>query len=300
MKNVRAVLPMKVVVSNCRASLDVVTFRGVPRDSAPDKVISGGTVIEGSVEEWRGRSDAALLGSVLARRRGLRHGDQFQSAGVTAYVAGVFESDEPQDQNVAYVHLDFLQQAVDRRLGIVTQFTVQVEAPEYLDTVAAEIDALFAPAESPTTTRPEKAFVAQAAADMISLVSFGRFLGWGCLLAVLALIGNAIVLSVQGRVRDHAVLQTLGYHSGLIGRMVVAEGVLLGVIGGGAGTLAAIVAVRWTQFSLSVDGLSIPIQANIQLAITGVVVSATLGILSGLVPAWQVSRREIATCFRAV
>lgn len=299
-EGVRSVVPMKVVVSNCRASLDVVTFRGVPRDSDMEDVISESRFLNGSVEEWRGRSDAALLGSMLARRRGLKRGDQFQSAGVTAYVAGVFESQQPQDQNTAYVHLDFLQQTVDRRLGIVTQFAVQVDEPERLAAVAEEIDLLFGPAESPTTTRPEKAFVAQAAADMIDLVAFARMLGWGCLLAVLALIGNAIVLSVQGRVRDHAVLQTLGYTSGLIGRLVVAEGVVLGVLGGALGTAAAVWAVRLTQFSLSVDGLSIPIQASAQLAVTGVLVSGALGVVSGLVPAWQVSRREIATCFRAV
>jgi ABC-type antimicrobial peptide transport system permease subunit len=72
------------------------------------------------------------------------------------------------------------------------------------------------------------------------------------------------------------------------------------MIGGSLGTLAAVIGVRTTQFSLSVDGLSIPIQANVQLAVTGVAVSAALGVLSGLVPAWQLSRREIASCFRAV
>src|SRR6185436_13141575 len=31
--HVQSVVPMKIVVNNCRTSLDVVTFRGVPEDS---------------------------------------------------------------------------------------------------------------------------------------------------------------------------------------------------------------------------------------------------------------------------
>ena len=39
---------------------------------------------------------------------------------------------------------------------------------------------------------------------MIEIAGFMKWLGLGCLLAVLALVANAIVLSVQDRVREHA------------------------------------------------------------------------------------------------
>lgn len=297
---VRSVVPMKVVVNNCRASLDVVTFRGVPRDRFVEQYAPTFNIIDGSVDEWRKRSDAALLGETLATRRGLKVGDRFDAAGVTSYVAGVIRSDEPQDQNVAYVHLDFLQQTVDRKLGVVTQFNVKVSDPNQLDAVAAAIDELFQSAEEPTTTRSEKAFVAQVAADMIELIEFTKYMGWGCLIAVLALVGNAIVMSVQDRVKEHAILQTLGYKGWLIGRLIVAEGIVLALIGGGLGTLAALSLIRWSQFSLSVDGLSIPIEAGPALLGVGLLIAIVLGVLAGLVPAWQASRRPIAHCFRAV
>ena len=46
---VTSVLPMKVVVSNCRASLDVVTFRGVPREGGIETVVSDGQLLTGSI-----------------------------------------------------------------------------------------------------------------------------------------------------------------------------------------------------------------------------------------------------------
>ncbi len=297
---VRAVIPMKIVVNNCRTSLDVVTFRGVPLDAFLALRQQDLHLVDGSFEQWRHRSDAALLGETLADRRRLRVGDRFDAAGVTAYVAGILRSEEVQDKNVAYVHLDFLQHATDKNLGIVTQFNVRVDDASVLDRVAQAIDGEFAVAEHPTTTRSEKAFVAYAAADMVELVAFTRYLAWGCIAAVLTLIGNAIVLSVQDRVKDHAVLQTLGYSPWLIGRLILFEGIVVGLLGGGLGTVLAAAVIEWGQFSLSTDGLSIPIEASALLLLTGTGISLALGVLAGLVPAWQATRGEIAGCFRAV
>ena len=297
---VKSATPMKVIVNNCRASLDVVTFRGVPKDSFVQQYVPNFTILEGSAADWQKRSDAALLGETLARRRGLKVGDRFDAAGVVSYVAGIVRSDEPQDQNVAYVHLDFLQQTVDRKLGTVTQFNVKVKNPREMAKVAAAIDEAFRFAESPTATRSEKAFVAQAAGDIIELVGFAKYLGWGCLAAVLALVGNAIVLAVQDRIKEHAILQTLGYDGSLLGRLIITEGVALGLAGGAMGTLGALAVIEYGQYSLSVDGLSIPIQADLTLMGMGLLIAIALGIAAGVVPAWQASRRTIATCFRAV
>jgi putative ABC transport system permease protein len=297
---VESVIPIKIVVNNCGASLDVITYRGVPEESI-DALARDWTILDGSLEQWRARSDAAIVGERLAARRGFRVGQSFDAAGVTVTVAAIVRSGAAQDQNVAYTHLAFLQQAASRGgLGEVTQFAVRVTDPAKLEEVAAAIDETFRSDAEPTTTRPEKAFVAQAGADILEIVKFTRVLGWACLAAVLALVTNAIVLSVRDRIKEHAVLQTLGYRGGLIGRMVVAEGALLGLIGGGVGALAAYLFVRFGRFSLSNEGLSINVAADITAVLIGVLVSAGVGVLAGLAPAYQASRRQIAECFRAV
>ncbi|HEX2839388.1 MAG TPA: ABC transporter permease [Phycisphaerales bacterium] len=301
-------VPVKIVVNNCRASLDVITFRGVPRE---DLVGSGEEVgglaskwqlVAGSMDEWQRRTDAALVGETLAARRGFKVGQSFDSSGVTVTVAGIIRSPEPQDQNVAYVHLEFLQRAAGKGggLGSVTQFTVRVDDPARMDAVAAAIDEQFSAEADPTTTRPEKAFVAQAGADIVEIVKFTRWLGWGCLAAVLALVANAIVLSVQDRVKEHAVLQTLGFRSGLIARLIVSEGMLIGLIGGAVGSSVALAIVHYGNFSLSQEGLSISVSAAWSVLAWGLFISAGVGVVAGLVPAWRAGRSEIAACFRAV
>lgn len=297
-------VPMKIIVNNCRAALDVVTFRGIPRESldAALSPASAWEVVDGSLAEWQRRSDAALVGHALAARRGFKVGQSFDSSGVTVTVAGIFRSDEPQEQNVAYVHLDFLQQVAGKGggLGVVTQFSVRVDHPDNLERVAAAIDDEFRAEADPTTTRPEKAFVAQAGADIVELVRFTRWLGWGCLAVVMGLVANAIVLSVQDRIREHAVLQTLGYRSNLIARMIVCEGMLIGLAGGALGTMASQAFIHAGNFSLSQEGLSITVGASWGVMALGLCISAGVGLLAGLVPAWNAGRREIASCFRAV
>jgi putative ABC transport system permease protein len=118
--------------------------------------------------------------------------------------------------------------------------------------------------------------------------------------AVLALVGNAIVVAVQQRVREHAILQTLGYPGHLIARLIVAEGILLSLAGTCLGSALAIGIVRWGGYSLSVDGLSIPIDASWQMVGWGALTAIVLGVLAGLVPAFIASRREVVECFRAV
>jgi putative ABC transport system permease protein len=298
---VASVVPMRIDVTNCRTSLDVVTFRGVPPEAFERHYAPAVNVLAGSVKDWAGRTDAVLLGETLANRRKLAVGDRFDALGINVYVAGIIRSDQPQDMNVGYVHLPFLQRSSGaKKLGIVTQFNVKVADPSQLGAVADAIDAEFARDTDPTQTSSEKAFVARAAADVVGIVGFTRWLGWGCLAAVLALVGNAIVLSVQDRVREHAILQTLGFRGGLIARLIVAEGSLLGLLGGAVGTLAAAALLRWKSYSLSTEGLSIEITLGAGVLMTGLLISAALGVAAGLVPAWRASRQEITASFRAV
>jgi len=295
------VIPMQIVVNNCRASLDVITFRGLPADDL-SKVSADWTLIEGDQKNWTSRSDAAFVGERLAKRRGFKVGQSFDSSGITVYVAGIVRSPHPQDENVAYVHLDFLQRASTSRagLGVVTQYVVHVDNPANLDTIAAAIDDEFRHEADPTSTRSEKAFVAQAGADLVEIVKFTRFLGWGCLAAVLALVANAIVLSVQDRIKEHAVLQTLGFRGSAIAQLIIGEGLIMGIAGGVLGTALAVGVVKYGNFSLSNEGQSVNIAADWNVTLLGLALAATVGVVAGLVPAIQASRREIASCFRAV
>src|SRR5262245_19459006 len=66
---VKDVVPILVYMNNCRASLDLVLFHGVPPGKL--KTARNLALIAGDREAFDRQTDAALVGRLLARRRGL-------------------------------------------------------------------------------------------------------------------------------------------------------------------------------------------------------------------------------------
>lgn len=297
-EGVREVIPVQIVVNNCGASLDVITFRGVPDDQLA-KFAPEIEVIEGSLAEWQKRGDGALLGEVFAQRRGLKPGDRFDGAGVTVTVAGILRSPFPQDNNVAYVKLPFLQQASKAGLGVVTQFNVRVNSSKDLAPVAKAIDERFHSDQQPTDTRPEKAFFAETASELIQIIGFTRWLGVAAVVAVTALVANALLLVVRGRVKENAVLRTLGYPGRAIGCLVVGEGGMLGLIGGVVGVGLSAAFLRWQSFTMGNEGQTLAIQPDAAVIVTGIFAALLLGILASLWPAFQAITQPIVKNLRS-
>ncbi|NNC87763.1 MAG: ABC transporter permease [Akkermansiaceae bacterium] len=295
---VESAIPIQIAVNNCGASLDVITFRGVPPENLqrynPDL-----EVVAGSFDAWLQRSDAALIGENFARRRGLKPGDTFEAVGINVLVAGIIRSGNAQDNNVAYVQLPFLQQASKVGLGTVTQFNVKVDDAARLESVASAIDETFKSDAQPTHTRPEKAFFAETAKQMVELIGFTRWLGLGAVAAVLGLVANAVLLIVRGRVKETAILQTLGFSRLMIGLLVSFEGILLGLLGGGTGVAAAVAFFQWQSFTLGNEGLTLAITPDLTVLLKGLVVALLLGLLASLYPAYRAARQPVIESLNA-
>jgi putative ABC transport system permease protein len=73
MEGVREVIPVQVFTNNCRASLDIVVFYGVPPEKL--RVARDFELIAGSWPEFEQHQDAAVVGSAVAARRNIDVGD---------------------------------------------------------------------------------------------------------------------------------------------------------------------------------------------------------------------------------
>jgi hypothetical protein len=198
-----------VWTNSCRSILDAVVFNGVPAAklrSARDLRLSSG-----DWDEFTSRHDAALVGRNVARRRNLAVGEQFSIGEISVKVAGVFESSVPAEDNLIYTNLQFLQYTPGlNAAGLVTQHEVHLTDDAEPDAVARAIDEALRAGPVATTTRRKGAFQASTLADLVDLIGFAHWLGYACVALVLSLVATTTVMSVQDRVREHAVLQTLG------------------------------------------------------------------------------------------
>ena len=288
---------MSVIVNNCGTSLDTITFRGFP----PEKIESyfkGKAIDKSLFSSWKSASNSAILGQEFAQRRGLKVGDQFDAAGITVRVSGIIDSDDPQDQNTAFVHLDFLQKSSKRGLGEVTQFNVKVNDHTQMESVGKEIDALFRYDREPTHTRPEKAFIANTAKDMIELIAFTRWLGIAAVLAVSFLITNTVIIAVRGRITENAVMQAMGFQVEHLAWMTLAEGLLMGIMGGAVGILSAYLFLSTSNFAISAEGLSIVFNIHTQTIIKAGSLALAIGLLSGIYPALHSMRGSLVNRLR--
>jgi putative ABC transport system permease protein len=294
---VKSVIPVQVIVNNCGTSLDTITFRGFPPGEI-ENYFKGKAIDTSLFSSWKSASNSAILGKEFAQRRGLKVGDQFDAAGITVRVSGTLESDDPQDQNTAFVHLDFLQKSSKRGLGEVTQFNVKVNDHTQMESVAKEIDALFRYDREPTHTRPEKAFIANTAKDMIELISFTRWLGIAAVLAVSFLITNTVIIAVRGRITENAVMQAMGFQVEHLAWMTLAEGLLMGVMGGAVGILSAYLFLTTGNFAISAEGLSIVFNIHTRTIIKAGSLALGIGLLSGIYPALHSMRGSLVNRLR--
>lgn len=294
---VRAVIPVQVFTNNCRASLDVVVFYGVP----PEKLRQARdfVLVAGNWSEFAAHQDAAVVGRAVAARRGIKVGDKFSIGELSVNVAGIYRSDDPAEDNYIYSHLEFLQRGKGLNLvGTVTQLEILLRDGVEPVAKCAEIDNLFRGGPVETDTRPKGVFQAKSLGDLTQLIGMSHFLGYACVGLVLSLVATTTVMSVQDRIREHAVLKTLGFSGPRVFRLVMAESVILSVAGGMIGVGAAILTLTISSLSVGAEAVTIAFTPSIRLAATGLLVSACAGMLAGIAPALHAARTEIVPALR--
>ena len=296
-RGVRDVMPIQVWTNNCRASLDIVVFNG----AAPDQIRATRPVelVSGSWDKFSSQRDAAIVGRNVAQRRGLNVGDQFSIGNISVKVAGVFSSTVPSEENLIYTSLEFLQytRGLDAA-GLVTQHEVLLSADADPDAVASEIDQVLRAGPVATTTRRKGAFQASTLSDLVDLIGFAHWLGYACVGLVLSLVATTTVMSVQDRIKEYAVLQTIGVRPLRTMRLVLAESSILCLTGGMIGTLLATGALAVGGFAIGAEGATIAFRPSLSLLVSGAAVSLLVGVLAGIAPAIQAATVPIVNALQ--
>jgi putative ABC transport system permease protein len=195
--------------------------------------------------------------------------------------------------------LEFLQytRGVDAA-GLVTQHEVLLSGDADPDQVAAEIDQTLRAGAVATKTRRKGAFQASTLSDLVDLIGFAHWLGYACVGLVLSLVATTTVMSVQDRIKEYAVLQTVGVRPMRAMRLVLAESTILCLVGGIAGTMLALTALAVGGFAIGAEGATIAFRPSPGLAVSGTIVSLIVGVVAGLAPAIQAATVPIVNALR--
>ena len=287
---VAAVLPTLVFINSCRSNLDLVTLHGVTTEEL-EKLYEL-EVLEGSVADWKARSDGALVGERLAQRRGIRTGQRVRLGEVDVYVAGIVHSDTAGVANLAFVHLDQLSLA-RKRQGAATEFLVKLDPGADPEAIAAAIDAHFHTDAARTDTKSMQAFVAAAVAEVSQLVEFARWLGYLAVLVIALVVANTVFISAESRTGEMGVLETVGMTKGRLMALIASEGIGLGLAGGVLGTGLVVTLLVLRPVTLGVEGYGIDLAPGVQTVLHSLLAALAIGVLASAAPAFAVARRPL-------
>jgi putative ABC transport system permease protein len=200
-----------------------------------------------------------------------------------------------------FFHYEFVQEAQDagaaggpKGVGV---YTVLLAAGADELAVMAEVDGLFENGPQRVQTTREAEFQAQFVSMVGNVPFFVNSIGGGVLMAILLAVLNAMILAGREQTRDAGVLKALGFTAHEVGGMLLAQGLFLGLVGGVLGVGLALAA---SPALMSVLGNMFPGYAvDGATAALGLGVSLLVGTVSGLVPAWAVSRTSCVDSLRA-
>ena len=130
------------------------------------------------------------------------------------------------------------------------------------------------------------------------MIHFTRWIGLGAVLAVLGLVGNALLLAARGRVQESAILQTIGFQRFSIGLVLLGEGALLGLAGGAAGSLAAALFFNLKRYTVGNEGLTLALTSSWSVTLSGLLIAVLLGLIASIWPALLASSRPLVRSLR--
>lgn len=247
-----------------------------------------------------------LVGEVLAKRFNWKVGDKIPlqstifpnrqgSKNWTFDIVGILHSKDKKaggfyDQ-MLLLHWKYFDETTPFNRGTVGWYVTRVADVNQADSVAKAIDAISANSDHETRTQTEQA---ATASWMKQLADIGLIVGsimGAVFFTLLLLSGNTMMQAVRERTSELAVLKTIGFSNHAVLGIVLAESVLLLLLGGVIGLALA---------SLIIPGISANSGGMLNLPVVGasswilgVVLMIAIGLLVGALPAIRAMRLNI-------
>jgi putative ABC transport system permease protein len=208
-------------------------------------------------------------------------------------ISGIFTGAKPTDPTTAlYFHYDYMNETITFNRDQVGTITVVTASPEQNDQVAKAIDATFANSPAETSTVDEKTFskaFLKQAGDLNFIVTMVVSAAFS---AILMIVSTTLVSAMRERTKEIGVMKTLGFSSPRVLRMVLGEAVMLSSLGAVLGLGAS--AFILTGLSKSPVGSNFgDLSMSPIVALTGLALAISLGLVTGAVPALSALRMSI-------
>jgi putative ABC transport system permease protein len=248
----------------------------------------------------------AIVGESLAKKFGWKLGDRIplqatifpRKDGSNTWdfdLVGIYHVRDPKlksQENVMFFNWDYFYEANQFSVGAnVGWYAIKLADRSRGDAVAQAIDRLSADSDHETKTQSEQSFTTALVSQFANIgLIVGAIMG-AVFFTLVLLTGNTMAQAVRERIPELAVLKTIGFSNQSILGLVLAESVLLLLLGGAIGVALSGVVVDAARANLG-DNLPLaPLDASIWLRALGLMV--LIGLIVGALPAVRGMRLRI-------
>ena len=256
-----------------------------------------------SFADFRKIRTAALVGPGTMKRFGLHVGQQIMLRGtiypinVTLKIVGTTGGKAP--PNFLIFRRDYLEEAIGRP-GFVSIYWVRADSAAAVPALIASLDEEFANSTAETQSESEAAFMNGFMENYRAFFTLAEVLGLIVVISIALVAANTAAMSIRERRAEIAVMRSLGFSSRLILSLLLAESLIIGLLGGLLGCGSAYLLLKvYSAGSPAAGPLSAIRMPPVVLAET-LAVAVLIGLLSALVPARAAARRNIVDALRAV
>ncbi len=248
----------------------------------------------------------ALVGEKLAERFHWKVGDKIPmqstifpnhegSKNWTFDIVGILHSTDKKSggfyDQMFLLNWKYFDETTPYNRGQVGWYVTRVTDVNQADNVAKAIDAISANSDHETRTQTEAAATASWMKQLADIGLIVSSIMGAVFFTLLLLSGNTMMQAVRERTSELAVLKTIGFSSHSVLAMVLAESVLLLLLGGVLGLGLAMLMVGGIQSKMGGAIPMAPVDAGIWTH--GLLLMIAVGLLVGALPAIRAMRLNI-------
>ncbi|HSY93887.1 MAG TPA: FtsX-like permease family protein [Candidatus Binatus sp.] len=266
---------------------------------ASDKIIPPDQLVA-----WQRDRTGALVDVELAKKYGWKIGDRITLSSPYFPVApeltirAMYKIDPP--ARSLYFSSKYLEESVGWFKGQAGWYITQVDSADHVASVSQAIDELFRNSPQRTKTESQQAFQLSFVATLGNVKVFILSICAAVVFAILLVSSNTMAMSIRGRTREVAVLKTLGFTRQRLLAIFVGESIALAVGGGVIGILAATGMLQWLTHSSLAIGIPAGMRVTFPTMVVSLLVAATVGFVSGCLPAYNAARINIVDGLRHI
>ena len=213
---------------------------------------------------------------------------------------GIYHGKRPQDDETQFwFQWDYFEEKIPQAVkGQIGWYVLRVQNPDDAPRIAKTIDAEFANSPNETKTESESTWVANWVKQWANIQTLILSIGMVVFFTLLLVTGNTMAISVRERTSELAVFKAIGYSDRFVLFFVLAESLVIALLGAGFGLGLALLFIPAMAKTL---GSMLPaLVLSPAVLAYGIVLAVLAGVLAGLLPGIGAMRLRVVNALRRV